>query len=402
MQLVNKDKIKIGISKRRLYMIYKDIVEEMKKNNIKTSNLSGDIENLFSTFFLNEDNLKRYSKDYLIQDYINYTKNNFENLDILILEVINFYRKTLSENNEETLKAFAFFQDETVSIGNKYWSMYVLQKDFSLLEDEEYVMESFNLIENVSEILLKNFFFFMVYLNRIRTKKSLDFALVKKMKFGNLYNELSQTKMLEQLFAVSKSKVSINQWRNIACHKDYQYIRGKIYCDYGSNKENKIILESKEELLDIAKNIYRISQVINYSFKFFTYDNIFEIHNYLDNQNSQVIDDRDATWHLIFVTELYANGYETIDVIEDDESVQVILKDMYDTEDIEKRAIQSSIALYKLWNLTEKDNLTIIYITNNNKQYMRIFCKGEICKTISVGDEDILYLAENSTFIRLM
>lgn len=31
MQLVNKDKIKIGISKRRLYMIYKDIVEEMKK-----------------------------------------------------------------------------------------------------------------------------------------------------------------------------------------------------------------------------------------------------------------------------------------------------------------------------------------------------------------------------------
>lgn len=160
MQLVNKDKIKIGISKRRLYMIYKDIVEEMKKNNIKTSNLSGDIENLFSTFFLNKDNLKRYSKDYLIQDYINYTKNNFENLDILILEVINFYRKTLSENNEETLKAFAFFQDETVSIGNKYWSMYVLQKDFSLLEDEEYVMESFNLIENVSEILLKNFFFF--------------------------------------------------------------------------------------------------------------------------------------------------------------------------------------------------------------------------------------------------
>lgn len=208
----------------------------------------------------------------------------------------------------------------------------------------------------------------MVYLNRIRTKKSLDFALVKKMKFGNLYNELSQTKMLEQLFAVSKSKVSINQWRNIACHKDYQYIGGKIYCDYGSNKENKIILESKEELLDIAKNIYRISQVINYSFKFFTYDNIFEIHNYLDNQNSQVIDDRDATWHLIFVTELYANGYETIDVIEDDESVQVILKDMYDTEDIEKRAIQSAIALYKLWNLTEKDNLTIyiLQITINN------------------------------------
>ncbi|MFW7431780.1 hypothetical protein [Vagococcus carniphilus] len=382
-------------------MIYKEIVEAMKKNNIKIDNLSEDIEKLFSPFFLNEVNLKRYSKDYLIQDYVSYTKNNCENLDSLILEVINFYRIALSENNEETLKAFAFFQDETVSIGNKYWSMYILQKDFSSLEAEECVMESFNLIENVSEILLKNFFSFMVYLNRIRTNKSLDFDLVKKMKFGNLYNELSQTQMLEQLFAVSKSNVPINQWRNIACHKDYQYTKGKIHCSYGSNKENQIILDSKEELLDIAKNIYSISQVINYAFKFFTYDNIHEIGHYLDDQNSRV-DDRDATWHLIFVTELYANGYETIDIKEDDESVQAILKDMYDSEDIEMRAIQSSIALYKLWCLTEKDNLTVIYTTNNDKQYMRAFCKGEICKTISVGDEDISYLAENSTFIKLM
>lgn len=382
-------------------MIYKEIVEEMKKNNIKTGNLSEDIEKLFDPFFLNKDNLKRYSKDYLVQDYVNYTKNNFENLDSLILEVINFYRIALSENNEETLKAFAFFQDETVNIGNKYWSMYVLQRDFSLLEVEECVMESFNLIENVSEILLKNFFSFMVYLNRIRTNKSLDFALIKKIKFGNLYNELSQTKMFEQLFAVSKSDVPINQWRNIACHKDYQYTRGKINCNYGTNKENQIILESKEELLDVAKNIHRIFQVINFSFKFFTYDNIYEIYNYFDDRNNQV-DGREATWHLIFVTELYTNGYETIDIKEDDESVQVILKDIYDTEDIEKRAIQSSIALYKLWCLTEKDNLTIIYSANNGKQYMRIFCKGEICKSLSLGDEDISYLAKNSTFIKLM
>lgn len=382
-------------------MIYKEIVEEMKKENIKTRNVSEDIEKLFRPFFLNEDNLKRYSKDYLIQDYVNYTKNNFENLDSLILEVIKFYRVALSANSEETLKAFAFFQDETVSIGNKYWSMCVLQKDFDLLEDDEYVMEAFNLIENVSEILLKNDFSFMVYLNKIRTNKSLDFNLVKKMKFGNLYNELSQTKMLEQLFAVSKSEIPINQWRNIACHKDYQYTRGKVYCDYGLNKEHQIILESKEELLDIAKNIYRISQVINYSFKFFTYDNIYEIYEYFHDSNYQR-NDRNATWHLIFVTELYANGYETIDIKEDDESVQVVLKDMYDTEDIEKRAIQSSIALYKLWCLTEKDNLVVTYVTNNNKQYMKILCKGEICKTLSTGDKDISYLACNSTFIKLM
>lgn len=382
-------------------MIYKDIVAEMKKNNIKTVNVSEDIEKLFRPFFLNEANLKRYSKDYLIQDYVNYKKNSFENLESLILEVISFYRLALSANNEETLKAFAFFQYETVNIGNKYWSMCVLQKDFDLLENDEYVMEAFNLIENVTEILLKNFFSFMVYLNKIRTNKALDFDLVKKMKFGNLYNQLSQTKMFEQLFAVLKSDIPINQWRNIACHKDYKYTKGKVYCVYGSNKENQIILQSKEELLDIAKNIYRISQVINYAFKFFTYDNIYEIHEYLDDSSNQV-DDRDATWHLIFVTELYANGYETIDIKEDDESVQAVLKDMYDTEDIEKRAIQSSIALYKLWCMTEKDNLAVTYVTNNDKQYMRILCKGEICKTLSAGNKDISYLVGNSTFIKLM
>lgn len=91
-------------------MIYKDIVEEMKKENIKTRNVSGDIEKLFSPFFLNDDNLKRYSKDYLIQNYVNYTKNNFENLDSLILEVIRFYRVALSANNEELLKRLLFFK----------------------------------------------------------------------------------------------------------------------------------------------------------------------------------------------------------------------------------------------------------------------------------------------------
>lgn|GEM_PF-4884402 len=201
---------------------------------------------MFKPFFLNEDNLKRYSKDFLIQDYVNYTKNNFENLDNLILEVINFYRVVLSINREETLKAFASFQDETVSMGNKYWLMCVLQKDFTLLEDDEYVMESFNLIENVCEIILKNFFSFLVYLNKIRNNKTLDFDSVKKVKFGNLYNEISQTQMLKLLFGVSKSDVPINQWRNIACHKDYQYTKGKVHCVYGQNKENQIILESKE------------------------------------------------------------------------------------------------------------------------------------------------------------
>ena len=38
-------------------MIYKDIVEEMKKENIKTCNVSGDVEKLFRPFFLNNDNL---------------------------------------------------------------------------------------------------------------------------------------------------------------------------------------------------------------------------------------------------------------------------------------------------------------------------------------------------------
>ena len=74
---------------------------------------------------------------------------------------------------------------------------------------------------------------------------------------------------------------------------------------------------------------------------------------------------------------------------------------MYDTEDIERRAIQSSIALYKLWCLTGKDNLAVIYVTNNDKKYMKILCKGEICKTLSAGDKDISYLASNSTFIKL-
>ena len=84
--------INLLLSEERLIegstLIYRDIVEEMKKENIKINNLFEDVVILFRPFFLNEDNLKRYSKNYLLHDYINYTTNNFRDFDSSILEVI--------------------------------------------------------------------------------------------------------------------------------------------------------------------------------------------------------------------------------------------------------------------------------------------------------------------------
>ena len=47
---------------------------------IGKKDFQNDIINLFKDFFDNINNLKTYSNDYLIQDYINYNKNNLHSV----------------------------------------------------------------------------------------------------------------------------------------------------------------------------------------------------------------------------------------------------------------------------------------------------------------------------------
>lgn len=376
--------------------MYRRIVGEFASSNsnhiIGKKDFQKDIINTFKDFFDNVDHLETYSNDYLIQDYINYTRNNLDVYKTSLLEVRSLFNKAKACCAEKTYIGFACFQPISVQMGNKHWSMLKLQNDLSQLEDHEYVYECFNLIDHICENILKHLLALMVYLNRVIDEKEVDFDSINHIKFGNLVNEIKQSNKLNSVINILDSNVSVSQWRNIACHKNFQYINGKVHCQYGDKLDKEETLDSTEDLLHITKALYTIAQVLLLPSKFFLYDNIEFIRSKMDELSIDVIGFRNEDWQLIYVTELLANGFVVTD-IKNADNLKITVADTKKDENYE-RLMLIPIAAYKAWVLTGIDEIEIIYIQSDGNPYISVKLTGDVCEKVSSYEKDFSYLAE--------
>lgn len=388
-------------------MIYKQIIQGLDQFDINELSMRGltkqqineSIICCFDKFFENKGNLDRYAKDFLVQDWITYKRNFYIVIDDNINEVLNIFKAAKIKDTNKVFEAVSNFQEISVEIGNKYWSMVIMQRNMSEFGDFEYIAECFNLIDQICEIIIKNYLFLIVQMHRISKNKNSDFNDIQKLTFGDLINELNQAKKLDNLLNYFDSSISISQWRNIACHKSYKYNDGKIECKYGKDLEHSTTIDNKKDLLDITNKLNKIAQAINFAYKFFFYDNIQDIGS-IFNQTNNDIKSRDETWHLIFVTELYSNGFRVIEIEDKQDKLKILLQEMT-LEDKEKRSIQSSIALYKAWFHSSKKNIEIIYVDIDGYLYLSSSTTALVCEEIGKGNKDINYLAQNAVFKKL-
>lgn len=382
-------------------MVYEDIVREMensKLNELILSGLSHDditksIQECFKRFFENDDKLKRYSNDFLVSDYINYYKNYYKEMDDNIDAILNLFRAARNNDEDTTYEYMAMLQNELVEVSNKEWSFTILQKDFEKLAKYEYVTETFNLIENICENALKVYFKYLLVFFRItKRKNNISLQAINEIKFGSIVNELKQCDFLKDLLDIKGYEVPLSQWRNIACHKDYRIIGNKIECQYGDKHSKNVTINSKENLLEITKNIYKVLQFINFASKFFLYDNIEKIKPFYELIDES-IDSRPENWHLPFVTELYTNGFKVISIEQEDFTVNVKVTSVI-SSDIKKSVVQSTIVLYKVWYYSLCKKMQVSYFDENSKKLLTVESCDEVCKPIAEGKKDIYYLAE--------
>ena len=221
------------------------------------------------------------------------------------------------------------------------------------------------------------------------------------MTFGNLVNELLTTSNLGYMVSDCGFGISVSQWRNIACHKNYRFLNGNIVCNYGNNLLNEIVLQTKEEILAVTLNIAKLNRILNFATKFFVYDNIDEIGS-LYQKKQYKAEGRDETWQLIFITKLLANGFEVLDIRHNEENLTVKIRELTNL-DYKMRGIQASKAIYDIWYYSHLNDIIIetIYFTKEDKPYLSARCKSDICDKIGSGEEEIVFLAENTTFTLL-
>ncbi|MDD3304505.1 MAG: hypothetical protein PHT75_00005 [Bacilli bacterium] len=383
--------------------IYKEIIKELNNRGIKQfvqneesfRETYDNIISVFAPFFTNTNNLKHFSFDFLIHDYIQYNILYYPNIKDDIIKVISIYNNAKSINSVTTYKFIADLQSKSIELGNKYWTFI---KEGTLPSDSyDYIVKCFKNIEDISEGIMKTSFKIILHLSDIISKTIRSFDEIEKMTFGSLYMEIINKNLLNSIFNIEKIKINVNQWRNISCHNDYQIIDDKIYCKYGKNKEKELVISGKEELYQIARKIYTISSLFNFAFKFFTYDNAEEIKKEMAIDNC-VEKARKETDELLITTELYMRGLEILDIKYYKKKISLTVRDLVISDDERKRIIFTSQFLIKIYLLYKKDIVEIIYKNITSKKVVKIWVGKEILAQIVNGEKDMLYLAEHFQF----
>lgn len=344
--------------------VYKTLVNEMDDSILNElvikgetkSDITNRIVEYFYDLFENKENLKNYADDFLVQDYINFHRSSNDQLHDKVKQFTNIYNKSKEKNCEQIMEGFALFQDYAVEVGNKHWSMCILERDYSQLGTYEYVTECFGMIENVCEVYLKHFLALVLYTIKVLKGKHVRIADILKYKLGNIVNELSQREDLHGIMYCNG--ISISQWRNTAAHRSYRIESGKIICNYGQDNENEFIINQKEDLLNVFRELYSLAQTLNFSNKFFVYDNVNTMASY-QTTSSNSFRDRDENWHLIYVTDLNTHGYQVREII-DNESVLTIAIHDFRVENIKNQEEEILRFIYKAWSLTQRNIINII------------------------------------------
>lgn len=399
-------------------MFIEDLVNEMKdilklddffKEGGHIFDISAKIKNEFNDFFSSKSSLDRYANDYLISDWVNYLKySGRTTMKQDIIEIIEMFNKAKEKNDNKTFEMLAMHMKDAVQVGDKYWSFVFLEKDRNELKFYEYVTVAFESINSISETAIKCFLTLIVAINRIKRNKSVEYEKIVNMKFGSMVNELVQTSNLGRILSDCGYGVSVSQWRNIACHKNYCINGEKIVCNYGTHLENEVTL-NKEELLSVNIYIAKIARILNFAVKFFTYDNNTQIAIKYETLRDEVVargeinqPGRDETWLLIFVSKLVANGFEPIDIEIDVNHITLKIKELTNL-DYKWRVAQTPKIIYNMWNYSniKEGVLEVIYSTKEGIPYLNTVADCKDCALVDKGKEDFEYLINNCKFMKI-
>lgn len=376
--------------------IYNSPIKELIEKGLDPNEIFECIKFAFNPFFQNKDNLIKYTNPYLITEFIGYCRNYYNSLNDNIKNIISLFNNNKKTDEIFIMNLFKHFLIDDMNVIEKTWSTYFLQHKLDELEINEYVTELFRIIEDICENNLKNYFRYLCCLQ----KK--DISILSKIKenktFGSLVIDLSKKLYFKKLLKIIPTDLKLNDWRNIACHKDYEIKNGKIICKYGKKRNKIITLNNKTDLFYITKGIYKILNTLKLSFNIFIFDNLEQINSKLDS--NAFSPQRKEVWITSFISYLLLYGFQVVNLEKIEGKLVIEVRDLT-KGNIQERSIQSSKIIYLAWFYSSEKIIEVIYKNNENISVFKTSANDDICKKIDSKEKTINYLAETMDIIIL-
>ena len=243
----------------------KNIFNELDYNNSYSVEEWNDlIKKIFLKYFNNEKKLIE-NKEILRTELINYIKIYRNNDYIDLLDKIHtIFQNCIKSNKKKSLEIWLENFENIVRTDDRYLSYFIQQPNVDEFTKKDFAMYYFKAIDEIIEGCYKPRFhhFYQFY----QFKKNPTLENVHNNDFGK---SVTDEKFIgfDILIKDPIYCITVNQWRNIASHKDYKISKDTIEIKYGVRRD-KIKVISHEELKDIVfwlRDVYgslRLAEVL--------------------------------------------------------------------------------------------------------------------------------------------
>jgi len=220
---------------------------------------------IFLKYFSNEE-LYKSNKELLHTELFNFFSLYSDNSYISVLNNIHeVFLKVISDNRKESLEVLSSAFNNVINTDDRFLTYYISinAEGFTKKDFATYYFRSLDeLIESCFKPRYKLFYMFYKY------QKNRIFENIDEKSLGDLVND-NKIVNFELLVKDPIFGIHINQWRNIASHKDYKIGSELIEVKYGFKRDKVQILthgELKEILIWIKKayTSLRLAEVLIY------------------------------------------------------------------------------------------------------------------------------------------
>ena len=173
-----------------------------------------------------------------------------------------------------------------------------------------------------------------VLLHQIRIVNGIKTTLedINALDLGIIVDQLIRRCDYADLFMPSPWNIKLNQWRNVAYHHTAKIDNSGIICWFGKSPNIKKIRLSRNELLQVVHTTSKVYATLKLAHTLFFVDNVNEI-----NKFSPPIEMRDEAEFLNFAAGLASQGFEIIDYNKSSDEAKLVVKDVSNLNQDERR-----------------------------------------------------------------
>lgn len=317
-----------------------DIYHGMFLNGQDSQKAISYIQSTLNPFVTNKSRLASDSAWELASTAINVNKiNSNSSWAVMLRQVLFCYENSLA-NKQTVFKIIALWQKEIARRQTESTQFIRLNSSDDNLPLDGFRLKILNHIGNTVEATTQPFL--REFLCIIRNLDSSDdIKKIKDLSLGSLISEAEKEftsqgfSVLQNLIAPQPWGITLSQWRNITQHLSSYVQEDKIICEYGKNKSISL---SKQEVSNVAREIYYRLGILKTARDIFIFNNFDEISKIIDFK----VEDPDSL--LLNLTHRFsAFGFKIVEAKDLGDGFMVEIEPL--KNDTEKKIIKTCVQL---------------------------------------------------------